>query len=351
MAVGERFKIRAEELPSVLREDCGDGRGISQFVKIWAYVGDEEKAALIAAPVSSGTMREKTIAAAVVHGMCRHYDYAPPNWVFEYRSPVPIHPITDRRLTVSGMRARIIMTASPVCRQHNVWFAESLVSARRDIRPPKPPPHLRVPNYAPKVAPNEHQMSKEEILGIFGALDAELTNTASATPTELIVGGGAVMSILVASRVTYDVDALHRELDEQLQKAVMKVANEHDLPHDWLNTHASAYVDLDDPGFSSRTIYSGESLLVSAPDFEHLLAMKLLSARDKDLADAAWLARELNLLDRASLLAVVTDIYGDSPQFAESVTWASGYIEHVLDEIDLQKQLEAAQLNEQETSP
>ena len=349
MRIGDRFKTRASELPAVLREDSGDGRGIAQFVKIWVAVGDEEKADLIATPASSGSDREKTIAAAVVHGMCRHYEYKPPDWVFDYRSPVPIHPITDRRLTVSGMRARIIMTASPVCRHHNVWFAESLVSARRDIQPPKPPPHFKTSGYAPRMVSNERRMTKDEILGLFRALDLELSDLGS--ETRLIVAGGAVMSILVAGRATYDVDALHRKLDTQLQQAAVRVAQKHDLPDDWLNTHASAYVDLDDPGFSSHTIYSGASLRVLAPDFRHMLAMKLVSARDKDLADAAWLARKLGLTDRRSLHSVVTDIYGNSPEMTESVVWAVGYIDHVLDEIDLQQQLEAGQQIDQENSP
>ena len=151
------------------------------------------------------------------------------------------------------------------------------------------------------------------------------------------------MCFLSDNRATYDIDALNPELDTDLQNASRQVGADNQLPAEWLNTDASAYADLSDPGFSARTIFTGEALRVESPDLEHLLAMKLLSARDKDLPDAAWLARKLDLGDRDALRRVVADTYELLPYLASSVEWASGYIDHVLTEIDMQQQFEAAQ--------
>ena len=344
----DRLDFSAVELPGALRVAGNRARTISMFVKCWVVADDETKAARIAAPVVGGTAREQAITAAVVHGMCVHYDYQPPSWVFEHRSPVPIHPVADRRLLSDIGRARMIMTASPVCRQHNVWFSESLVSARRDIRPPPLPPLFKPSQYASNVTTDEQPeedrlLSKSDILALFQEIDAALTRSGIREPTRLVVAGGAAMCFLSDDRSTYDVDALNPTLVPHLQHASDQVASVNKLPSDWLNTNASDYADLNNPAFSDQTLYSGQVLLVVAPDNECLLAMKLLSARDKDLSDAAWLARNLNLRDRRSLRRVVLEIYGHMPRFALGVEWANGYIENVLDEIQMQEQLETHQ--------
>ena len=337
---GSRVAIEASELPVLLRSDKGDGRLISQFVKTWAVSSRDEREALISCPVSSGTAREQAVAAAIVHGMCVHYQHAPPPWVHGHCSPEPVHPITDRRLLNARMRARIIMTASPVCRRHNVWFSESLVSASRSIPPPPLPPLLRDRTHRlVAVGADERLLSGDEVIALFGELDARLVEAGGDTSIDISIGGGAAMALLMDNRATVDVDVLNREMPEALASAAADMADTKGLPADWMNSSASAYADMGDPGFSAEPVFRGSLLTVRRPDLKHLLAMKLVAARDKDLPDAAWLAQQLGITGSNHLFQVVTDTYEASPGMDESVEWSRGFIEHVLDEVEMQKSL------------
>ena len=337
---GSRFAIEAVELPALLRSDNGDGRLISQFVKSWAVSDRDGRDALVARPVSGGTATERAVAAAIVHGMCIHYQHAPPPWVYEHCSAEPVHPITDRRLLNARMRARIIMTASPVCRHHNVWFSESLVSASRSIPPPPPPPLLR--NRTRRLAAvgaDERLLSGDEVVALFEELDARLVEVGGGVGIDISIGGGAAMALLMDNRATIDVDVLNRELPEALVAAAADIAGIKGLPADWMNSSASAYADMGDPGFSAEPVFRGSLLTVRRPDLKHLLAMKLVAARDKDLPDAAWLAQQMGITGSNRLFQVVTDTYEASTHMSESVEWSRGFIENVLDEIEMQKSL------------
>ena len=251
---------------------------------------------------------------------------------------MPTHPITNRNLTSPIMRARILMTASPACREHNVWFGESLVSASRLLPPPPRPPHWpKIAYPAAEISTNGRKLSKSDLVEIFSRIDTLLAERN--TFDEIVIGGGSAMAFLKASRSTEDVDLLSGELGDVSASAADRVADEMGLTGKWLNHDASRYADLSIPEFSSMTVFAGSHLIVLCPDTEHLLAMKLLAARDKDLEDAAWLAKEIGDLDKAALHNMVRRAYMRRPDMQDGVEWSLRFINHVCDEIDLQEQL------------
>lgn len=111
---------------------------------------------------------------------------------------------------------------------------------------------------------------------------------------QLVVVGGAVMLLVYQARLTTrDVDAviLSPRATANVRKWVKQVANEQDLPEEWLNDGAKGYL----MGISAGPIiFSGPGIEVRAPSIAQLLAMKLSAWRDEtDIDDARRLLQEL----------------------------------------------------------
>jgi predicted nucleotidyltransferase len=129
---------------------------------------------------------------------------------------------------------------------------------------------------------------------------------------DLYVFGGAAMALAFdARRATRDIDALFVPHGIVLEEA-REVAKEFGLPHWWLNEQASAYVA---PGgdASAPRVFDRPGLRVTAASPEHLLAMKVLAARPRDIEDVRTLVDHLGLVSAAQVLAVSATVFPDEP--------------------------------------
>ena len=105
---------------------------------------------------------------------------------------------------------------------------------------------------------------------------------------DIYVIGGAAMALAYDSRrSTRDIDAVFKPHGVVLEEA-RAVAAELGLPPWWLNEQASVYVA---PGgdASAPHVFDHPGLRVSAASPEHLLAMKVLAARRRDVEDISYL--------------------------------------------------------------
>ena len=116
----------------------------------------------------------------------------------------------------------------------------------------------------------------------FGALSDDLAQ--HNLRAEVFVVGGAAMALAYdARRVTRDIDAVF-EPKAAVYAAAQRVAEELQLPEDWLNDAVKSFLPGDDP--DRRVVFSTPSLEVAAASPEYLLAMKLLASRvDQDTGD------------------------------------------------------------------
>ncbi|HEV2847041.1 MAG TPA: hypothetical protein VG477_19445 [Thermoanaerobaculia bacterium] len=114
-------------------------------------------------------------------------------------------------------------------------------------------------------------LSRDDILRALQALASELSPEAS--PTEIIVGGGAALVLLYEAR------------------AARRVAQTLGLPEDWLNDGAKGYLHGLLPG---DVLFQKTPLTVRSVAPRQLLAMKLSAWRDDiDIADARLLLSKL----------------------------------------------------------
>ena len=135
-------------------------------------------------------------------------------------------------------------------------------------------------------------LSAEDITEAFAALSDELERRERRG--EIVVVGGAALVLLFRAREsTKDVDAYFvHPLAAEIREAAAAVANQLELPSDWLNDSAKGYL----VGITTGDVlYESASLVVRAASTVQLLAMKLAAWRDAvDRSDAKLLLSELN---------------------------------------------------------
>jgi len=127
---------------------------------------------------------------------------------------------------------------------------------------------------------------------------------------DIYVFGGAAMALAYdARRATRDVDAVFRPHGPVLAEA-RAVAGELGLPAWWLNEQASAYVAPGGDPAGPR-VFDHPALRVSAASPEHLLAMKVMAARRRDVGDIQLLLAHLSLQSPDEAWALCREVFPD----------------------------------------
>lgn len=125
------------------------------------------------------------------------------------------------------------------------------------------------------------------------------------------VAGGAAMTLLFDGRTsTRDIDAVFRSDRGQLTAAVRDVAARHALPFDWLNDRVTTFVPAVPDAQATELVVPGLRVLISSE--RHLLAMKMLAGRDRDLPDLRLLFARLGITSPAQAVALTEEVFGST---------------------------------------
>ncbi|HEY0838922.1 MAG TPA: hypothetical protein VGD74_01925 [Vulgatibacter sp.] len=148
-------------------------------------------------------------------------------------------------------------------------------------------------------------LDRETILAALERLDAELDRRDS--HAEIFLVGGAVMCLAFDARTsTKDLDGWFTE-PQVVREAARQVAEDMNLPSDWLNDAAKAFVP-ERAAFEKWKTFS--RLEVSVADEATMLAMKCAAARTaEDLGDIRFLIRRLDLRSADEVLGLVLKFY------------------------------------------
>lgn len=126
-----------------------------------------------------------------------------------------------------------------------------------------------------------------------------------------VIGGAAMALAYDARRSTRDIDAVFVPHGIVLDEA-HTLAVELGLPRWWLNEQAAAYVAPGGDPLAPLT-FDHPGLRVSTASPEHLLAMKALAARRRDIDDLRVLVGLLGLTTQEQVIAVCTRVFPDEP--------------------------------------
>ena len=173
-------------------------------------------------------------------------------------------------------------------------------------------------------------LTRAEVVGLLTEVGAVLER--DGLHATLYVVGGAAMSITLDSRrITRDVDAVFRTEADGLRAAAREVATRHGLDPAWLNdTVTSMLVGMVIDDGEGEFDVPGLSAGVASP--EHLLAMKMLAGRDRDLDDLVVLFGHLGI-DEPQRAVEITErvVAGGYPDTAPPLEYLELLAEDVLE--------------------
>ena len=140
---------------------------------------------------------------------------------------------------------------------------------------------------------------------------------------EVSLYGGAVMCLAFKARAaTKDVDAIFEPVKE-IRNASHRIADRHGLRIDWLNLAVRMFV-VDHP---RQVLFDLSNLIVTVPDADYLLAMKVLAFRPEteDENDVTFLIEHLELANPEQVLKIVAGYYPAKIVKPETVFWLEEY--------------------------
>lgn len=151
-----------------------------------------------------------------------------------------------------------------------------------------------------------HELTAEDIEGLLSDLGRRL-DAADVDAEVYIVGGSALALTVAGRRTTHDIDAIIEPREDVLRIA-QELAVERGLPDGWLNSAATPFVPPRDRKSPTRKM-GGLSVRVAPP--EHLLAMKLVAGRQRDVPDIHLLMDALGIETAEQAADVALDAYGE----------------------------------------
>ncbi len=156
---------------------------------------------------------------------------------------------------------------------------------------------------------SEKHFSRARILAALQALGDELTRE-GVRGQLFIVGGAAIALAYSTRRVTKDIDAVF-EPKLSIYRAAAKVAEDLDLPEDWLNDAVKSYLPGADEDARPMPEIRGIEITTASP--RYLLALKLMAMRfGEDDEDIELLLRECDVHDPEEALELLRQLYPSS---------------------------------------
>lgn len=160
-------------------------------------------------------------------------------------------------------------------------------------------------------------MQETDVEAYLQALNEELEERKIGKPVRLAIVGGVYMVCLIGNRqATKDIDVVPLSFPDTMnstketkafRSAVNAVAKRFNLRRDWMNDVVASFT----PDLGSTKLWREYSQLhVFVPEPECILALKLLSGREKDEDDIIALCERLEIETREQAQALV-DRYAD----------------------------------------
>jgi hypothetical protein len=164
-------------------------------------------------------------------------------------------------------------------------------------------------------------MDKHELAEILQQLDKRLSS-----PFDLVVVGGAAMILhFGASRATRDIDVLVLKGNAtELREAAKAIAQDYNLPEDWLNDGVKGFASILPPDFHQRLSplnFSLQHLRLYALGRPEQVAMKIVALREQDLEDLELLLPQLSLEEQQVVTKIMEHVGQFRPDWAQRIQY------------------------------
>lgn len=257
----------------------------------WADTPTEERFGLVAEEPASLGERWDAFVAGYAQELCCRYQITPPGWVFQPEKYLDHFWFPTLEVQSDYTLLRIVTTPAPWLQEHGVllWDRE-LATAQELIEGKGFTVHW--------TDGNMESFTRPAIIEAFEDI-ARRIRYRHVEAVVYLVGGAAAAMAYDATRTTMDVDARIESAYDAVQTAIRDIARERGWPSSWMNEQSVYFIP---PGADSgcRTVFVHPNLVVRAASPKHLIAMKMLAGRDRDVTDIAVLlpyAKDIRTVD------------------------------------------------------
>jgi hypothetical protein len=164
-------------------------------------------------------------------------------------------------------------------------------------------------------------MDRNDLAQALAEVDRQLPSSCDI----IIIGGAAMILHFGAHRATRDVDMLPLRGDmSALREAIRSVAQQYDLPEDWMSDAAKGFADILPPDFYHRLTPLGLPLqrlrayVLGRPE---QAAMKIVALREQDLEDLELLLPLLSEDDKHTLVDIMEHVGRFRPDWAQKIRY------------------------------
>lgn len=156
-----------------------------------------------------------------------------------------------------------------------------------------------------------HRFDRDRIVELLGELGRRLARKGVSAQI-FVVGGSAIAMAYDSRRVTADIDAIFKPVDE-VQDEVAQMAVDLRLPQGWLNNAVADTVAGVSADAEPRDLFSVDGVQVSVASPRYILALKaMIHGREleRDYEDAALLCNMLDITREQQLEDIVRTYFG-----------------------------------------
>lgn len=164
-------------------------------------------------------------------------------------------------------------------------------------------------------------MDKNELIETLRDLDSHLPSSFDM----VLIGGAAMILHYGARRTTRDVNVfVLRGGSSQLRKAVAAVAEERELPKNWLNDAAKGFADVLLSDFYHRLVpldFAFRNIRLYALGKPEQVALKIIALREQDLEDLELLLPQMPETEKEIVIAMMNHASTFRPDWAQKIRY------------------------------
>ena|ERR1700730_5653850 len=172
-------------------------------------------------------------------------------------------------------------------------------------------------------------MKSRELEKYLVELGEDLEKQGIIEPIRVLMIGGAYMILLtkMRNRTTDDIDVLFLDQDRIpnliLLNTVQAIATKHQetLNDKWLNANAANFLPIYGPIPHGQFWRNYGPLQIYIPNAEYILALKLISTRQKDLTDAKYLCKFLGITRKQQKYTIMYTYIENPDELSEISDW------------------------------
>lgn len=150
-------------------------------------------------------------------------------------------------------------------------------------------------------------LDEPKIRQLLSELDSEVSEHIA---VELVLVGGAALALGWKFRSTGDLDIISSNIPPEVRRAIEVIGERNGLSADWMNDAAKINIpNVHTLPADLMPLYEGKRIRVLIPSAKFLLAMKLFSARERDINDCAFLLQQTEIATLDELLDLIQQGY------------------------------------------